>query len=169
MTLITHAISNGCTVPRPLTSTADLLLVDELQRDARQTNRALANKAGLAPSTTLARVRELEQRGVLKGYHAQVDLGALGRTLQALVFVRLQPKSDEVIEGFLEHMWALPEVIAVHLISGVEDAVIQVAVPDAETLQRVIVSEVSSYPGVFDERTSLLFEHRRKDTITPLG
>lgn len=156
-------------MPGPLTSTADLLLVDELQRDARQTNRALAKKAGLAPSTTLARVRELEQRGVIKGYHAEVDLGALGRTLQALVFVRLQPKSDEVIEGFLDHMWALPETIAVHLITGVEDAVVHVAVPDAETLQRVIVNEVSSYPGVFDERTSLLFEHRRKDAITPLG
>ncbi len=169
MTLNTPTNSNGRAVSRALTSTADLLLVDELQRDARQTNRALAKKAGLAPSTTLARVRELEQRGVIKGYHAEVDLAALGRTLQALVFVRLQPKSDEVIEGFLDHMWALPETIAVHLITGVEDAVVQVAVPDAETLQRVIVNEVSSYPGVFDERTSLLFEHRRKDVITPLG
>lgn len=164
----TLTISNGRAVPGPLTSTTDLLLVDELQRDARQTNRALAKKAGLAPSTTLARVRELEQRGVIKGYHAEVDLHALGRMLQALVFVRLQPKSDEVIEGFLDHMWALPETVAVHLITGVEDAVIHVAVPDAETLQRVIVNEVSSYPGVFDERTSLLFEHRRKEAITPL-
>lgn len=156
-------------MPERLTTDADLLLVSELQRDARQTNRALAKKAGLAPSTTLSRVRDLEQRGVVRGYHADIDLAALGRTLQALVFVRLQPKSDEVIEGFLEHMWALDETVAIHLITGVEDAVIQVAVPDAETLQRVIVNEVSSYPGVFDERTSLLFEHRRKDVVTPLG
>ncbi len=156
-------------MPERLTTDADLLLVSELQRDARQTNRALAKKAGLAPSTTLSRVRDLEQRGVVRGYHADIDLAALGRTLQALVFVRLQPKSDEVIEGFLEHMWALDETVAIHLITGVEDAVIQVAVPDAETLQRVIVNEVSSYPGVFDERTSLLFEHRRKDVIAPLG
>lgn len=155
-------------MPPRLTAEADLVLARELQRDARQTNRALAKKAGLAASTTLTRVRDLEARGVVRGYHADIDLRALGRTLQALVFVRLQPKSDEVIEGFLDHIWALPETIAVHLITGVEDAVVQLAVPDAETLQRVIVNEISSYPGVFDERTSLLFEHRRKHVVTPL-
>ena len=144
------------------------MLVAELQRDARQTNRSLAKKAGLAPSTTLSRVRDLEQRGVLKGYHANVDLISLGRALQAMVFVRLQPKSDDVIDGFLDRMWQLPETIAVHLITGIEDAIIHLAVADAESLQRVIINEISSFPGVFDERTSLLFEHRRKDVITPL-
>ena len=155
-------------MPEPLHAEADLVLVAELQRDARQTNRSLAKKAGLAPSTTLSRVRDLEQRGVLKGYHANVDLTSLGRSLQAMVFVRLQPKSDDVIDGFLDRMWQLPETIAVHLITGIEDAIIHLAVADAESLQRVIINEISSFPGVFDERTSLLFEHRRKDVITPL-
>ena len=59
-----------------LSSDADLTLAAELQRDARQTNRALAEKIGLAPSTTLARVRELEANGVIGGYHARVDLSA---------------------------------------------------------------------------------------------
>jgi DNA-binding Lrp family transcriptional regulator len=152
-----------------LTSEADLVLVSELQRDARQTNRALAKKSGLAPSTALNRIRDLEQRGVVRGYHADIDLAALGRTLQALVFVRLQPKSDAVIDGFLGHMWKLPETIGLHLITGVEDAVIHLAVTDAESLQRVIINEISSFPGVFDERTSLLFEHRRKHDIGPLA
>ena len=75
----------------PITDSTDLRLVSELQRDARQTNRALASAVALAPSTTLNRVRELERRGVIGGYHAEVDLAALGRGLQALVFVRLQP------------------------------------------------------------------------------
>ncbi len=147
---------------------ADRVLVSELQRDARQTNRSLANAAVLAPSTTLARVRELEQRGVVTGYHAAVDLAALGRPLQAMVFVRLQPKSDDIIDGFLNHVWSLAETIAVHLITGIEDVVIHLAVRDAANLQSVILNEISSFPGVFDERTSLLFEHRRKTVIDPL-
>lgn len=151
-----------------LTNAADLVLVRELQHDARQTNRSLAQSAGLAPSTTLARVRDLEQAGAINGYHADVDLAALGRGLQALVFVRLQPKSDEVIEGFLDHMWALPETIGLHLITGIEDAVIHLAIADADALQRVILTQISSFPGVFDERTSLLFEHRRKRVIEPI-
>ncbi len=152
----------------PITDRTDLVLLHELQRDARQTNRALAAKVELAPSTTLNRVRDLERRGVIGGYHAEVDLSALGRGLQALVFVRLQPKSDDIIQGFLDHMWELPETIAVHLITGIEDAVIHLALPDAEALQSIILNEISSFPGVFDERTSLLFQHRRKHVIDPI-
>lgn len=152
----------------PVSDATDLLLLRELQGDARQTNRALAEKIGLAPSTTLARVRDLEERGVLAGYHGQVELAALGRGLQALVFVRLQPKNDETIRSFLEHMWEQPETIAIDLITGIEDVIIHLAVADADALQRVILNRVSSFPGVFDERTSLLFEHRRKTVIEPI-
>ena len=151
----------------PLDS-ADAVLLRELQAEARQTNRALAKATGLAPSTTLARVRDLEDRKVITGYHAEVDLAAIGRGLQALVFVRLQPKSQETISGFIEHVWSLPETISIDLITGVEDAVIHLALPDADALQRVIMDEISGYPGVFDERTSLLFSHRRRQVIEPL-
>ncbi len=147
---------------------ADVTLLRELQADARQTNRALASAAGLAPSTTLARVRDLETRNVITGYHADVDLAALGRGLQALVFVRLQPKSQELINNFLDHVWELPETIGIDLISGIEDAVIHLAVPDADALQDVILNRISGYPGVFDERTSLLFTHKRRQVIDPL-
>lgn len=147
---------------------ADAVLLRELQADARQTNRALAKATDLAPSTTLARVRDLEERQIITGYHAEVDLAALGRGLQALVFVRLQPKSQEIINGFIDHVWAMPETISVDLITGIEDAIIHLAVADAEALQRVIMDKISGYPGVFDERTSLLFTHRRRQVIEPL-
>lgn len=151
-----------------ITNQTDLTLVRELQRDARQTNRSLAEKTGLAPSTSLARVRDLEQRGVLSGFHGQVDLGALGRGLQALVFVRLRPKNDETINRFLDHMWNKPETIALSLIAGAEDVIIHLAVADADSLQRVILNDISSFAGVYDERTSLLFSHRRKTVIEPI-
>lgn len=151
-----------------LSSDADYTLTAELQRDARQTNRALAQKIGLAPSTTLARVRELESKGVIGGYHAAVDLAALGRPIQALVFVRLRPKTEHLVNSFIDAVWELPEVISIDLISGVEDVVIHLAVPDVEALNRVVLSKISNREGVFDERTSLLFAHRRKTVIEPL-
>ena len=61
----------------PQLDAVDAHVLEELQRDARQTNRAVAATVGLAPSTTLNRVRELEQSGVIRGYHAEVDLAAL--------------------------------------------------------------------------------------------
>ena len=44
--------------------------------------------------------------GLSRGYHAEVDLAALGRGLQALVFVRLQPKSDDIVSRFIDHVWS---------------------------------------------------------------
>lgn len=140
----------------------------ELQRDARQTNRALADTVGLAPSTTLNRVRELEQRGVITGYHAEVDLRRLGRHLQALVFVRLQPKSAEIVNRFIDHVWSLPETLGIDLITGIEDVVIHLGVEDADALQAVVLNRISSFPEVFDERSSLLFERRRRHVVAPI-
>ena len=68
----------------------DRHLVRELARDARQANNALAERVGIAPSTCLGRVRALRERGVIRGYHADVDQAALGRPLQAMIAVRLQ-------------------------------------------------------------------------------
>src|SRR5690349_14229941 len=75
----------------------DRALLAELQRDARQSNRDLAAKLGLAPSTCLERVRALRARGVITGYHAAVSLPALGRTVQALVAMQVRPLSRDVI------------------------------------------------------------------------
>jgi len=151
-----------------LTDSNDQAIVEALQSNARQTNRALAAHAGLAPSTTLNRVRELENRGIITGYHADVDLSALGRDLQALVFVRLQPKNDETVSRFVDHIWAMSETIAIHLISGTEDIVVHLAVSDTEALQRAVLNQISNFPGVVDERTSLVFQHRRKSVVAPL-
>lgn len=145
----------------------DAALVRSLQTDGRRTNRSLAEEVGLAPSTTLQRVRDLEQRGVITGYHADVDLRLLGRSVEAMVFVRLRPKTDDVVQSFIDHVWALPDVLAVHLISGAEDALVHVAVPDTEALRRAVLREISDHPAVVDERTALVFEHRRRHVVEP--
>lgn len=55
----------------------DAALVAQLQADARLTNREIAERVGVAPSTALERIRALHSRGVLRGYHADVDLAAV--------------------------------------------------------------------------------------------
>ena len=140
-------------------------ILAELQSDARQTNRALAQKVGLAASTTLDRTRELERRGVITGYHADVDLRALGRTLQAFVSVRVNPKTEESVDRIVNHLWDLPETIGIFLISGGDDLLIQLAVRDTDHLRSLVLSEIASLDGVADETTSLIFEHLRKTVV----
>jgi len=143
-------------------------LVGELQRNARTTNRRLSEAVALAPSSTLQRVRDLEQSGVITGYHAQVDLIALNRPVQAMVFVRLSPADAPTVDAFFDTVSAMPETIAVSLISGAEDAVVHVAVADVPRLRAVVLEKISALDCVAEERTSLVFEHRRSTVIEPL-
>jgi DNA-binding Lrp family transcriptional regulator len=153
---------------RPNIDRNDVAILAELQADARQTNRAVATAVGLAPSTTLDRIRDLESRGVITGYHAEVDLRKLNRSLQAIVAVRLQPKSREMVDRFVEQMWALPETLAVLLVSGADDVLVHLSVTDTDSLRHLVLESIASFPGVVDERTSLVFEHRRKTVLSPL-
>lgn len=143
-------------------------LVEALQRNARTTNRQLSEVVGLAPSSTLQRVRDLEQRSVITGYHAEVDLAALNRSVQAMVFVRLSPADGPTVDAFFATVRAMPETIAVSLISGAEDAVVHVAVADVAQLRAVVLDKISSLACVAEERTSLVFEHHRSTVIEPL-
>jgi len=146
----------------------DEAILAELQANARQTNRAVSQNVGLAASTTLDRTRVLERRGVITGYHAEVDLESLGRRLQAFVSVRVSPKTEASVEQIVSHLWELPETIGIFLVSGNDDLLIQLAVEDSAALQRVVLSQIASLEGVVDETTSLVFEHRRKKVVTPL-
>lgn len=146
----------------------DLAILAELQSNARQTNRAVAAAVGLAPSTTLDRIRDLERRGLVTGYHAEVDLRQLNRPLQAIVAVRLQPKTREIVDRFVEQIWQLPETLAVLLVSGADDVLVHLSVADTDSLRHLVLESIASFPGVVDERTSLVFEHRRKSVLQPL-
>jgi DNA-binding Lrp family transcriptional regulator len=146
----------------------DAAILRELQSDARRTNRAVAAAVGLAPSTTLDRIRDLEARGVITGYHAEVDLRQLNRPLQAIVAVRLQPKTRETVDRFVEQIWGQPETLAVHLVSGADDVLVHLSVPDTDRLRHLVLEAIASFPGVVDERTSLVFEHRRRTMVDPL-
>lgn len=140
-----------------------------LQANARMTNRALASLVGLAPSSTLSRVRDLEDRRIIRGYHAEVDLEALGRPIQAMVMVSLVHTDEATVEGFMEAVHAMPEVVSVFLIGGKEDALVHVAVPDVQWLRQTVLSKISGLPSVAEERTSLIFEHVRTQILEPLG
>jgi DNA-binding Lrp family transcriptional regulator len=83
------------TVPNDGLDDVDRRLLELLAADARISNARLAAAVGVAPSTALARVRALRSRGVIRGFHAEVDLAALGRPLQALVAIRLSVHSRE--------------------------------------------------------------------------
>src|SRR3978361_2107443 len=84
------AFASGPNIVRPVLDAVARRLLRALAADARLPNNALAQRAGIAPSTCLGRVRALRESGVIRGYHADVGPAALGRPIQAMIAVRLQ-------------------------------------------------------------------------------
>jgi DNA-binding Lrp family transcriptional regulator len=148
------------TGPNVLDAT-DQAIIAALAGDARISNARLAERVGIAPSTCLVRVRALRERGVIQGFHAEIDLAALGRPLQAMVAIRLSVHDREQIVGFTEAVRSLPGVLSVFHMTGVNDYLVWVAARDTQDLREFVVDHLATHPAVAHAETSLIYEHRR--------
>ncbi|MDA2811171.1 Lrp/AsnC family transcriptional regulator [Nocardiopsis sp. RSe5-2] len=139
-----------------------------LQADARISNRELARRLGVAPSTCLERVRSLTRRGVIRGYHADIDRQALNRGAEALVSVQVRPLSRAVIVQFKETVAAFPEVLSVFVLAGGDDFVLHVAVQDLDALHGFLLDKLSKRKEIAGFRTSVIFQSRHSTVVTRL-
>jgi DNA-binding Lrp family transcriptional regulator len=147
--------------PQPAVDAVDRAMLEILAQDARITNQRLAERVGIAPSTALARLRSLRARKVIRGFHAEVDLAALGRPLQALIAVRLTVHARDEIDAFTRAVRELPGVLMVFHLTGVTDYLVWVAAADAQELREFVVDHLATHPAVAHAETSLIYEHRR--------
>jgi DNA-binding Lrp family transcriptional regulator len=143
----------------------DFEILAALQNDARLSNKELAARVGLAPSSCLTRVRRLLRERVLRGFHARVEPAALGVGLQALVFVRLARHSRRQVEAFRRHALSLPQTVAVYHVSGRHDFLVHVAVRDADRLRDLTMDAFTTRREVGQIETHLIFEHVQRPEL----
>jgi len=134
----------------------DRRLLTALQDQGRTPNVELARTLALAPSTTLERVRRLEERGVIKGYRAILDQQALGLKIQALVLINLDHHQAGPIEAFEDHVRAVPEVLACYHLTGRHDYMLHVVVRDIDHLREVVKHRLATIVGVDKQETLLV-------------
>lgn len=139
----------------------DCEIIRALQKNARLSNKELAAQVGLAASSCLLRVRHLVERGTLRGFHAEVDPGAVGVSLMALIAVRLREHSRRAVEDFRKHVLGMREVVSVYHVAGADDFLVHVAVRDAAHLRDLALDGFTRRAEVSHMETSLLFEHVR--------
>ena len=157
-------------------ATIEPLEVDEVDRailrvlaqDARTPNNAIAEIVGIAPSTCHARIRSLRERGVVRGFHADIDPTALGLGLQAMIAVQLNVHSRAQITTFVRDVPTLPGVVSVFHVAGTDDYLLHIAVRDSNALRDFVVDHLTSHPAVRHTETSLIFAHL-PGTLAGLG
>ncbi|TDE53180.1 Lrp/AsnC family transcriptional regulator [Nonomuraea mesophila] len=153
----------------PILDSIDLEILRILQNDARITNRQLAEAVGIAPSTCLGRVSRLRSAGVIERYTLRVNSAALGRPLEALLAVRLQPHRQPYVDAFVEHVLAQPETRTLYHLTGPDDYIIHVAAVDAADLQRFVLNELTSRLEVALVHTNLIFRQWHGKPALPPG
>ncbi len=143
----------------------DRAILRALSESADITNKALAERMGLAESTCAHRVRVLKQRGVIRDVRARLDGAALGFPMQGMIKVRMRNHTPENVRDVFDALSRIPHVLQVFHVAGVDDFLVHVAVSSAEALRDIVLGHITVHPSVRATETQLVFELRDGDGL----
>ncbi|MGB0782624.1 MAG: Lrp/AsnC family transcriptional regulator [Marinomonas sp.] len=143
----------------------DLDILSHLQSDGRLTNVALAEEIHLSPSPCLRRVKQLEDSGVIEGYHARIDRQKAGFSMTVFVEVRLKSHAGDKHIVFENSILEMEDIISAHLVSGIADYRLEVVAVDLQDYERILKA-LQSLPHVKDIQSH--FAIRSVKTSAPL-
>lgn len=146
-------------------------ILELLQENARISNVELARAVELTPSTTLERVRKLEERGFIKGYMATLDPHALNLGLVAFIFVRVDDMNDVlgVADQTADDLAALPSVQELHHLAGEDCFLVKVRARDTDDLYRVLKEEFGQFKSIRSTRTTIVLKTVKETSRLPVG
>jgi Lrp/AsnC family leucine-responsive transcriptional regulator len=159
------ANSSGFSAGPGAVDAVDRKLLQHLQGDARISVRGLARAIGMSPSAVGERLERLEERGVIRGYHVDVDAAALGLGLEVLIGVELSQHQSVV--DTMQVLRTLPEVQRVELVTGRWDLVVRLRVRDQQHLKDVLTEDVWMIPNLRHSESMIVLESLVNDR--PVG
>ena len=132
----------------PAIDRADRRLLLELSQRGRAASVELAQSVHLSASAVARRQRALEDAGVIRGYHADIDPAAFGLTTTVVVQVTLKGQSEADLSEFEAAVQRCDSVLRCFLMSGSDDYVVIVLARDIEDFERIHRTELSRLPRV---------------------
>ena len=129
----------------------DIKILQTVQDDARIANVDLAEQVGLSPAPCLRRVRALERAGVIRRYVTLVNPAAVNLRVTVFVQISLDLQMEGRLEIFEQAVMRRPEVLECYLMTGDEDYLLRVVVPDVEAYERFlreVLTRIESAAGI---------------------
>jgi DNA-binding Lrp family transcriptional regulator len=139
-----------------------------LQQDGRMTNVELAERVGLTAPPCLRRVRALEEAGVIRGYHAELDPARLGYPITVFAMVSLRSQAEGDLAAFEAHVGAIPEVRECHMLNGEIDFILKIVAQDLKSFQDVLTTQLTPAPNVASVKTSLTIRSAKQVSGIPV-
>lgn len=145
----------------------DRKILDVIAVDGRITVTELAQRIGLSKSPTQARLRRLEETGVVRGYRAQFDPIQLGRDHVAFVEVKLSDTREAALAAFNREVTRIPEIEQCHLIAGAFDYLLKVRTSGMTSYRLVLAERISTLPHVANTSTYVAMQAVKEDVVAP--
>ena len=136
----------------------DHAILRELSVDGRISATELGRRIGLSKSPTQARMKRLEDGGVIIGYRANLDPIRMGQAHVAFVEVRLSDTREAALQAFNKAVLAVPEVEQAHMIASRFDYLLKVRTTDIQDYRRVLAERISALPHVASTSTYVAME-----------
>lgn len=148
--------------------TTDKALLRELQRDTRQTTKALSLKIGLSPTAVYERIRKLEQSGVIARHVALLDPVLVGRGLKVFCQIRLDQHIREQVQAFEREVAGLEEVVSCYHIGGAYDYILEICVADMDAYREFMVGKLTAIKHIGSTQSSFVISQVKQTTELPL-
>ncbi|KAB1438958.1 Lrp/AsnC family transcriptional regulator [Pseudodesulfovibrio senegalensis] len=143
-------------------------ILEILQREGRITNAELAKRLGISPPAMLERVKRLENSGVIDRFVAVVSPQKVGVGIIAFVRVSLGAHNLQDFENFRDHIETMDEVLECYQLSGEDDYLLKVALPDMPGYADFAFSKLAPIHGVQSINSSFVLGTIKQDTALPL-
>ena len=131
----------------------DQKILSVLSIEGRISITALGERVGLSNTPVKARVKRLEEEGVITGYRATLSASKLGVEHIAFLEVKLSDTREKALDAFNQAVRAIPEVEACHMIAGGFDYLIKVRTSDIFAYRLVLGEQLSRLPNVASTST----------------
>ena len=146
----------------------DRQILAELQADGRMTNVELARRVGLSAPPCLRRVRRLEEEGIIRGYHADLDPVALGYEITFFALVGLESQKEAMLTAFEARVRDWPEVRECHMIRGGGDFLLRLVARDTAH-ENALTSRLTAAEEVARVQTLQTIRTSKDEAGVPLG
>ena len=143
----------------------DRAILRELQGDARTPFSEIARRIDMSSATVHDRVQRMEEAGVIRGYHAAIDPGALGFEVEAYVGLRVEQGATEEVLAALEEVDAVQEVA---LVTGDWDAMMRVVAESTDALRELMFDRIAAIEGFDRSQTMVVLGHGLDDHQLPI-
>jgi DNA-binding Lrp family transcriptional regulator len=133
----------------------DRRILRDLQDSGRMTNVELAERAEISAPPCLRRVRALEEAGVIRGYHAELNPTALGFNVTVFAHVGLSSQAEHDLKAFEDLVNSWPQVRECHMLAGETDFLLKIVAEDWDAYQKFLTTKLTTAPNVSHVKSAL--------------